>query len=270
VTALSIVTADGDLRRIDAERDADLFWACRGGGGGNFGIVTSFTLRTARARRAAYFTASWPGGLAEEALAAWQRFAPETDDRLTSIFSLSTGPQARALGVYLGDPGPLRRLLRPLENAGASVSVGAGDYLAVQRRFAGGTARTRFAAKSDYLARRLPAAGRRAAVAAVAGGPVSLLFDSYGGALNRPARDATAFVHRDSLCSIQYYAGSEGPVRRAKRRMRPYVSGEAYQNYIDPELDGWERAYYAENLERLRAVRAAVDPDRVFRFPQAI
>jgi FAD/FMN-containing dehydrogenase len=270
VTALTIVTADGRRRRIDAESDEDLFWACRGGGGGNFGIVTSLTLRTAPARRAAYFFASWPGGQAAEALDAWLRFAPETDDRLTSILSLSTGPSVRALGQFMGEPGELRSLLGPLANAGASLTVGADDYVAVQRRWAGGTARTRFAAKSDYLARPLSAAGRRAALNAVARGPVSLLFDAYGGALNRPGRTDTAFVHRDQLCSIQYYAGSEGPVRRAHRLMRRHVSGEAYQNYIDPELGGWRRAYYAENLERLRAVREAVDPDRVFRFAQGI
>jgi hypothetical protein len=91
--------------------------------------------------------------------------------------------------------------------------------------------------------------------------------------------DATAFVHRDQLFSIQYlaYFGG-GPAGRASRAwingvhraMRPFVSGQAYQNYIDADLRRWQRAYYGSNLERLREVKARYDPDFHFRFPQAI
>jgi FAD/FMN-containing dehydrogenase len=138
--------------------------------------------------------------------------------------------------------------------------------------------RARFAAGSDYLSAPLPSAGRAAALAAIGartGGTGALLFDSYGGAVNRVAAHATAFVHRDALCSIQYLAyGPTGPgaawVRAARARLAPYVDGEAYQNYIDPDLGDWRRAYYGSNLARLRAIKARVDPDRLFAFPQAI
>ncbi len=52
--------------------------------------------------------------------------------------------------------------------------------------------------------------------------------------------------------------------------MRPFVSGEAYQNYIDRDLQGWEQAYYGANLARLKAIRRRVDPQHYFNFPQAI
>jgi FAD/FMN-containing dehydrogenase len=52
--------------------------------------------------------------------------------------------------------------------------------------------------------------------------------------------------------------------------MRPYASGQAYQNYIDPSLTNWRQAYYGANYERLIQVKAAYDPDHLFQFQQAI
>jgi FAD/FMN-containing dehydrogenase len=88
--AATIVTADGRVRHVDANTDEDLFWACRGGGGGNFGIVTSFTLQTHRAPGAAWFFVCWPWSQAGAGLAAWQAFAPHAPAALTSVFSLGT------------------------------------------------------------------------------------------------------------------------------------------------------------------------------------
>jgi FAD/FMN-containing dehydrogenase len=103
-----------------------------------------------------------------------------------------------------------------------------------------------------------------------------LILDAYGGALNRPRPGATAFAHRDARHSIQYLAYHDGdgaPSRAWLRRMHaivaPHAAG-AYQNYMDPELRGWRRAYYGHNLERLEAVRARYDPDRRFRAPRGI
>jgi FAD/FMN-containing dehydrogenase len=297
ITALRIVTADGQLLEATAREHPDLFWACRGGGGGNFGIVTSFTLRTAPVDRAAYFTISWPWSQASAAVAAWQELLGGAPNALTSVLSLSTGPRVSAAGQFMGSEARLRDLVRPLTRvAGATLSTGTSGYADLQRRWAGcahvsarachtrgtrpgGTlARARFAAGSDYVRRPLSSAGRVAAIAAIgrrSGGSGSLLLDSYGGAINAVAPDATAFVHRDALFSIQYLAyGPTGPgaawVRSARAGLAPHVSGEAYQNYIDPDVAGWPRAYYGSNLERLRAVKQRVDPHRVFDFPRAI
>jgi FAD/FMN-containing dehydrogenase len=282
VTALQIVTADGRVRRCDADTDGDLFWACRGGGGGNFGIVTGLQLRAHAASRAAWFALSWPWSQASEALAAWQQLAPDAPSALTSIFTLGEG-RVSALGQWFGSEASLRRLLGPLTRvSGASLSTGTASYLALAQRWAGcagdsvaqcGTfSPTPFDAGSAYVSRPLSAKGRAVAIAQVQRGGGTLLLDAYGGAINRVAADATAFVHRDQLFCIQLYSGSSSAawLRSAAAALRPYTSGQAYQNYIDPQLGGWQTAYYGDNYARLQQVKAAVDPDRLFRFSQGI
>jgi hypothetical protein len=107
-------------------------------------------------------------------------------------------------------------------------------------------------------------------------------FDAYGGAINPVAAGATAFVHRDALCSAQY-SGTFDPNAPADHlaanrawldamwsALRPAASGAAYQNYIDPSLADWRQAYYGANYDRLVAVQRHYDPDHRFRFAQAV
>jgi FAD/FMN-containing dehydrogenase len=79
-------------------------------------------------------------------------------------------------------------------------------------------------------------------------------------------------VHRDVLCAMQYlsYGGDDGWLSQTWERMRPYVSGQAYQNYIDASLPDWQAAYYGSNYARLTQLRRVVDPHHFFSFPQAI
>jgi hypothetical protein len=135
---------------------------------------------------------------------------------------------------------------------------------------------TAFAGASDYLA-AVPSPARLAKFADVveARGASSgaLLIDAYGGAINRVKPAATAFVHRNMLASIQYYAGGAGArawVDSSRAALKPAVSGAAYVNYIDPHLVNWQQAYYGANLARLRTVKKKYDPHNLFHFPQSI
>ena len=302
ILALTIVTADGRVLTCDRSRHADLYWACRGGGGGNFGIVTSFRFRVHPVTQASYFVLTWPWSSMDEVVATWQRFAPDAPDGLFSICRLATGrsqPTVQAFGQFFGGEAALVALLKPLRDVpGASLVTGTSSYIDLMKRWAGckmltldechvgppgELTRERFAAKSDYVAKPLPPGGRATLKAWLEkrqgqGGGAAIL-DSYGGAINRAAPGATAFVHRRELFSIQYYAAiASGAgdasalawLRGFRAAMRPFTSGFAYQNYIDPDLVGWERAYYGSNYARLQRVKSTYDPDNVFRFRQSI
>ncbi len=299
VVAVRLVTAEGRVRSVDERSDPDLLWALRGGGGGNFGIATEFVLRLhAVPASASWFTVSWPWSRAPDALAGWQAWAPHAPDQVTSVFALEGGggpPTVSVSGQYLGPAAALTRLVAPLTSTGGSLITGEESYLGLQVRWAGcfgkplegchtvGTApagtlpRADFRAKSDYVTTSLSLAAREALVGAVElrqdePGTGAILCDAYGGAINRLAPDATAFVHRTAMYCIQYltYDGGASWLDDVYARMRPYVSGMAYQNYIDPGLISWRRAYYGSNYPRLVATQRRVDPHHVFRFPQAI
>jgi FAD/FMN-containing dehydrogenase len=298
IAEVGIVLADGRHVTADASQNADLLWACRGGGGGNFGIVTHLRFRVHRVERATRFSISWPWSQAAAVLAAWQSWAPDAPDGLDSILNLSTGarsPTVRCVGQYFGGAGTLRGLLRPVTRVGSpSVSMRTQGYLDVQKWLAGCAGESvgrcvayspqYFAAKSHYIRRAIPSGGRAIVVREVERaqrlpGGGALILDAYGGAINRVPADATAFVHRGERVSAQFFtswgtpraAGSMvGWLRRFHAAMRPHASGFAYQNYIDPDLKDWKRAYYGSNLDELVAVKAAYDPDRFFRFHQGI
>jgi FAD/FMN-containing dehydrogenase len=304
LVSLTLVTADGRIRTCSATNERDLYWACRGGGGGNFGIATGLTFRVHSVSSVAWFVASWPWEQAAEVVGAWQAFAPHAPDELFSLCTLAVrtvGPTVQCFGQYLGSPAALRKAIAPLSRVpGIRLTVGTDSYLGAQLRWAGclgktvaqcrlhvespqGTLpRAAFAAKSDYVTKPLPVAARGELVRAVrdaaqAGIQGSVILDSYGGALNRVAAGATAFVHRDALCSLQYFVTWHGAGTAAERwlrgtyaAMRPFASGFAYQNYIDPELAGWRHAYYGANYARLVEINRRVDPHRLFHFAQAI
>jgi FAD/FMN-containing dehydrogenase len=317
LTGAEVVTADGRIRTVDASHDPDLFWALRGGGGGNFGIVTSFSFRTHPAADCSYAFLSWPWSQAAAVIGAWQAWAPAAPDALWADLHLLVWADGRTqLGstvTYLGPKDELANLIDRLTVAPAAPKLHSASYLATMQAMggvsgysqaaahlpgslpgqnpAGRLSRESYGAKSDIFTRPLDAVGARALVAAVdryprtgpQGGSAGVAFDALGGAINRVGAADTAFVHRDGLFSAQYTANFPAGVTGGTdadrswswldgvwTAMRPHASGQAYQNYVDPRLDGWEQAYYGANAARLRSVKRTYDPAGRFRFPQAV
>jgi FAD/FMN-containing dehydrogenase len=303
----TVVLADGRAVVCNERAHPDLFWALRGGGGGSFGIVTRLVFRTHPVDKVVTFVLEWPWSDARRVVQAWQKLAPRAPDGLFSVLNLNAVGGTRSLpritsaGQFFGSEERLRTLLRPLSSTGTPTrfSVTTRTYMDAQRMWAGcsGTiaechlqpqgrlGRSTFKAKSSFARRPLSARGIDTLIRQIearqttGSGPGIILLDSYGGAINRVRKSATAFVHRDALFSMQYlaYWESSAPaepnlrwLRNFHAAMRSHVSPFAYQNYIDTDLKSWSRAYYGSNLARLVAVKRRYDPKNVFRSPQSI
>ncbi|MBO8193517.1 FAD-binding oxidoreductase [Streptomyces oryzae] len=242
LTGATLVTADGKRREVDADHDGDLFWALRGGGGGNFGVVTSMEFRTHVAPTCQTFFLSWPWSRAAAVLREWQRWAPVAPEEIWANLHLSAPAGGRPGSVRVGglSLGARRELENQLDRLAGRVGAAASDvslrrhsYLDAMKVMGGvsgwtlaqahqrGTlpgrtkrgkvARESYAARSDFYTRSLPPAGIRALLERVerlsglrGGGAGSVALDALGGVANRPRPDATAFVHRDARFLAQY------------------------------------------------------------------
>ncbi|MEU0374070.1 FAD-binding oxidoreductase [Streptomyces sp. NPDC006283] len=320
LTEATIVTADGRQLTASADENKDLFWALRGAGNGNFGVVTRLRFRTHPTPDTVTAFLNWPWAKAESVLSAWQGWGPEQPDEIWSSLHLAAGPGGSrpTLSVSaftLGRESDLRNAVDRLADAvgspASSVALRPRSYRDAMLGYAGclsltdaqchlpGTTpgrdregalpRETYASASDFFDRDLPAGGRRALIAAAeaftripanaGGGAGSIALTALGGAVNRVDPLATSFVHRRSRMLAQYIAawqpGTGGTaqqrwLKESHTAMRRYASGAAYQNYADPNLADWRRAYYGPALDRLTRLKRQYDPDRLFDYPQAL
>ncbi len=303
--AATVVLADGSVTTCSTSTKPALYWALRGGGAG-CAIVTSMRFTARRTEDPIAFTLAFDWAKAGAALDAWQRtlpFAPRTLSygRFRAL-RLPTGTlTATASGHWYGSDASLRTLLAPL------IAVGPASTTLRKRAFADaalpdGVSRAGDGAlsvkvehfpnyqRSDFFSKPMPTDAIAALTAQIeqwpgvggSGHEGGVQLDALGAVVNEHAAGATAFVHRSERfhCAyLSFWGATDTPDRAAAcaqwtrdthAAMRPYASGAAYQNYIDPELDGWERAYYGSNLARLRRVKHAYDPGNRFAFAQGV
>jgi FAD/FMN-containing dehydrogenase len=294
-----VVLADGRTVDCDEHHDADLFWALRGAGGGQFGVVTSLTFRAGPAPPATGFHLAWRLADAVKVIGAWQAWAPAGPDELAASLLVTVDgdverpPVLTLFGAMLGAEQATAELLGEFAaRAGAEPLSAATRHLPLHdtiRYLAGaGAESTGYTfSKSGFINRHLPEAAIAALVdhltgERVAGQARELDFTPWGGAYNRVAVHATAFAHRDALFLLKHSAavdrnapaGERDAARawlaRSHALVHRWESGGVYPNFPDPDLTDWARAYHGANYARLRRVKARYDPDGYFRFHQAI
>jgi len=311
-----VVLANGGIVECDEQHEPDLFWALRGAGGGNFGVVTSLVFETLPAQSATAFHLVWPHAHAAAVIDAWQTWSPAAPDEMAASLLLTASgdpdrsPVINVFGAMRGTESDAAELLDELVAVAgadpASVFYRLMSYRETKRYLAelgdamagdddrlGETSRGEPSprghtfSKSEFFGRTLPAEAIAALVEnfaekGVPGQPRELDFTPWGGAYNRVRADATAFVHRDELFLLKHAVTVDPDTSAAEREgarrwlarswtlVRPWGSGGVYQNFPDPDLTDWARAYHGTNLDRLVRVKAKYDPDNFFRFRQSV
>jgi hypothetical protein len=295
VLSMEVVDASGRIRNVSGQENPDLFWALRGGGNGNFAVVTNFNFRTSPVSMVARFGITWSKPIAQAAkiVQAWQQWLADLPPSITGTLHLTKDQggliKVHMAGLSVQSESNLKVELKRLQKVAGpadQVSTTTQTFKAAATIFNGNEPpddSVLMKGKSDYVTDPMTDQGILTLLNGLqkAPGEIAVLCDTYGGAINKIASDATAFVHRDNTkYSIQYYMEWANPaasdaniamMRTLYTSMRPHVSGAAYVNYCDLDLgDGYARAYWGDNLPRLMKIKADVDPKNIFSHAQSV
>ena len=284
VTGVDIVTADGKLVHASAEEHPDLYWAVRGGGG-NFGVVTSFEFKLhPHTRTVIGGDVVFPLKELPNVLSFYADYAQSAPDELYLDFFCASelGKEDGVCGLhacYSGPESEADKVLGPLPKAGTVINNGiaATDYVAIQSswdntdpRHTGSYLKSGFINEIpdklvNLIAQNFKAFNERG---------TTMFFQHSGGAIGRVPADATAFAHRKSVANL--FAVVEWPLGESRDAHVKYVKD--YWKDFEPFTDGWYtnevddhaaatvNRNYQGNYERLVKVKNTYDPTNLFRL----
>jgi FAD/FMN-containing dehydrogenase len=291
--AVDLVTADGERLRVDTERQPELFWGLRGGGG-NFGIATAFEYRLHSVGPIVLGgPIAWPLAQASEVLRFLSEFTPQAPDELGIVLSARLAPQAPflpveqwgkpillVLPVWTGDPAAGQHVLTPLRRLGTPIAdlVRPAPYLFIQGQMDAGNPR---GMHYYWRSQRLPrltdevidlVTAQTEAIAA----PLSYIAGfAVGGAVTRVDPEATAVGPREGGFELSIVAGWRPEdaaadrhvawVRAGWEALLPYRTG-VFSHFLSDEGAAGVEAAYGNRLRRLTALKDRYDPTNFFRL----
>ena len=285
----TLVDANGEIIHFSESRNPDLLWAMRGGGGGNFGIATSYTFRVRPAPdRVGIYQIIWPWEQIEKVINAWQKWSPYIDTRFGSILEVysKTNGLLRSQGIFLGSKKEMVSQLNLLARAGTPTRVfvdevslpEAIDFWAPNEPLFDDQYTTW---SSAWVERDLPAEGIEAIKSFLirsTGSESNFFFLNSGGAMNHVPPHDTAFYWRNTMYYVEWTSSwtkdcetqkNIAMVERTRSELDPFIVG-SYVNVPDLLIKNYGTEYYGKNFERLRKIKAKYDPENVFNFAQSI
>lgn len=277
-----LVGADGRVLAASSAENEDLFWALRGGGG-NFGVVTSFEFRVHPVHTVLGGVVVYPRGAAIDVIRHFRDRMEVAPDELTAYIALLSGPDGTplvaAIPCYCGEISEGERVLQPLRTFGSPVmdTVQPMPMPAMQSLlgpyFPDGNhnywkSTLQRTLSDDAITAIVEHANRMAS-------PLSfIVLECYGGAAGRVPKDATAFPHRDLPWDILFIAqwteAAETPIHRDWARsgeefLRPFSANAHLLSALDVEPDDVINTAFGPNLRRLAAIKKKYDPANFFR-----
>ncbi|CAN7251517.1 FAD-binding oxidoreductase [Knoellia sp. LjRoot47] len=288
VTAVEIVTADGSLVRATEHAHRSLFWALRGGGG-NFGVVTAIEFRLHAIPDVYAGMLLWDRERAPEVVRAWAQWTRTAPDEVTTSLRVLSFPPLPELppflsgrqlvvidGAVLADDASAETLLAPLRALGPEMDTFARVPSASLTRLHMDPEGPTPAVASTTVLAELPEEAIEAFLGQVGPGSTTSLLAAelrqLGGALARRDPAGGALSHLQGAYAGFFVAIAATPEMAAQGRadgqalvdaLRPWANGRSVLNFSESETDA-STAYDRGSWERLRTVRAAVDPDGLF------
>jgi len=282
--AVELVTAEGDVLDVDATSHPDLFWALRGGGG-NFGVATSFTYRLHPVEMIVGGLVAHPIDAAPDLLRFYRDAVADASDDLSVFAGLvhapdGSGAKLAALVVFhTGDAGEAERELEPFKTWGSPLVVEVGPMP--------------YPVMNTILDAGYPAGALNYWLSSFAGGlpdelidiaaeqfstvpspMTAILLEHFHGAVTRVGVTETAVPHREEGWNLLIPSVWTDPAeteaniswtRETFAALRPHFGTGRWLNYLgDDQADDAIRAAYGPNYDRLREVKRRYDPDNVF------
>jgi FAD/FMN-containing dehydrogenase len=293
VMSADVVTADGRLLVVNKDENSDLYWAIRGGGG-NFGVVTSFEFKLHELEPITGGMAMYPESMLKDMFHFYRDYTSKAPDSVTAGAGVIIGPpgtpvEGQSAGIIVvchkGPASDGERLLKPIKDFGppALDLIGPTTYLAMQTQFdAGSPPGMRNYWRSNMMRELSDAAiDSLVAHASELPPPASMIYiEHLGGAVGRVGAHDTAFSNRDALYNTAVFgtwvdasadAKNISWVRAFGDELRAFSTGGAYVNYMaGDEGAGNIKAAYETNFERLKKIKKKYDPTNFFSGNQNI
>jgi FAD/FMN-containing dehydrogenase len=282
-----LATADGRLVRASAQENEDLFWGIRGGGG-NFGIVTSFEYQLHPVDLVLAGALSYPLSMAPQVLRFYDDFVKAAPDELSTAVSLALNPTGEpTVFIVVCYSGPIvegERVLRPLRTFQSPVEDGIQPmpYTALQSARDDGFPSGRLHYWRSGWLRDLTDGAIETLMQFLPHMPSSASgvgLQQLHGVASRIAPSATAFAHRaehyDFLILSQWSDAADSDrnvewTRALFQAMQPHLEASVYVNNLGDEGAARIKAAYGDNYDRLAALKETYDPDNLFRANQNI
>ncbi|MBT8297419.1 MAG: FAD-binding oxidoreductase [Maribacter sp.] len=289
-----MVLADGSFVTVSADQNTDLFWAIRGGGG-NFGIVTSFKFQAHPVKTVIGGPTLWPVEKTEEIMEWYHEFIHNVPDELNGFIATMVIPGApfpeelhnkKFCGIvwcYVGDPNKFDELFKPvLAKNPLFAHVGEMPYPAVQSLFDGMLPHgLQWYWRADFFNELGPEirAGHLKFGSKIPTPLSQMHLYPISGAASRVSNEATPWAYRDAKYAGVIVGVSSDPNDADKitdwckdywETLHPYSSGGAYSNFLMNEGQDRIKASYKNNYERLTQVKKKYDPNNFFSVNQNI
>ena len=292
-----LVLASGDRVRVSADEHPDLYWAIRGGGG-NFGVVTSFLFRLNEVGTVIGGPTFWPVEIGAEALTAYREFLPNAPRELNGFFCFHTVPPAppfpeeihlrKVCGVvwcYLGSEEDAAKAMAPLLDALPEPLLHGPHpmrHFELQSAFDGlYPPGDQWYWRADFV-KEIPDEAAEIHARFAADMPTmksTMHMYPIDGAAHDVAPSDTAWSYRDArwgsvFAGVDPDPANVGAIRQWSidyfEALHPYSAGGAYVNMMMDEGQERVRAAYRDNYDRLARIKASYDPDNAFRINQNI